>query len=161
MANENNAAADNTGIVPKRLLDNIEDIVHAVLGLILLVVAIAAVGVTVWRVITIRPFFPNGMLEAINDVLFIVIILEILRTIVARFTDGFFQLSKFLVIGVIASVRHILSVGSSLTLNQGKTTEEFQRAILELGVNAGVVLALVFAILLVRRSQKDARAQSL
>ena len=100
------------------------------------------------------------MLEAINDVLFIVIILEIIRTVVARFTDGFFQLSKFLVIGVIASVRHILSVGSSLTLNQGKSTEEFQRAILELGVNAGVVLALVFAILLVRRSEKDARAQS-
>jgi hypothetical protein len=71
------------------------------------------------------------------------------------FTDGFYQLSKFLVIGVIASVRHILSVGSSLTLDQGKSTEEFQRAILELGVNAGVVLALVFAIVLVRRAEND------
>ncbi|CAI8369831.1 MAG: Uncharacterised protein [Cellulomonadaceae bacterium TMED98] len=95
------------------------------------------------------------MLEAINDVLFIVIILEIVRTIIARFTDGFYQLSKFLVIGVIASVRHILSVGSSLTLDQGKSSEEFERAILELGVNAGVVLALVFAIVLVRRSEKE------
>lgn len=160
MAKEKNVPSDNTGIVPKRLLDSIEDILHAVLGLILLVVAVAAVGVTVWRVITIRPFFPNGMLEAINDVLFIVIILEIIRTVVARFTDGFFQLSKFLVIGVIASVRHILSVGSSLTLNQGKSTEDFQRAILELGVNAGVVLALVFAIVLVRRSEKEAQAKS-
>jgi hypothetical protein len=95
------------------------------------------------------------MLEAINDVLFIVIILEIVRTIIARFTDGFYQLSKFLVIGVIASVRHILSVGSSLTLDQGKSSEEFERAILELGVNAGVVLALVFAIVLVRRSENQ------
>ena len=145
---------DETGIVPKRWVDRLEDIFHAVLAVILLVVAVAAVGVTIWRVLTIRPFFPNGMLEAINDVLFIVIILEIIRTVIARFTDGFFQLSKFLIIGVIASVRHILSVGSSLTLDQGKTQEEFQRAILELGVNAGVVLALVFAIVLVRKHQQ-------
>jgi uncharacterized membrane protein (DUF373 family) len=145
---------DETGIVPKRWVDRTEDILHAVLAVILLVVAVAAVGVTIWRVLTIRPFFPNGMLEAINDVLFIVIILEIIRTVIARFTDGFFQLSKFLIIGVIASVRHILSVGSSLTLDQGKNQEEFQRAILELGVNAGVVLALVFAIVLVRKHQQ-------
>ncbi len=149
---------DETGIIPKKWVNRIEDGFHAVLGVILLGVAIAAVGVTIWRVLTIRPFFPNGMLEAINDVLFIVIILEIIRTVIARFTDGFFQLRKFLIIGVIASVRHILSVGSSLTLNQGKTQEEFQRAILELGVNAGVVLALVFAIVLVRNSEKNHKA---
>ena len=147
----------DTGIVPKAWVERIEGVFHAALGVILLAVAIVAVGVTVWRVLTIRPFFPNGMLEAINDVLFIVIILEIIRTVIARFTDGFFQLSKFLIIGVIASVRHILSVGSSLTLNQGKTSEEFQRAILELGVNAGVVLALVFAIVLVRNDEAGRR----
>jgi len=146
---------DETGLVPKKLLDTLEDGFHALLGLILAVVAAVAVVVTIWRVVTIRPFFPNGMLEAINDVLFIVIILEIIRTIIARFTDGFFQLSKFLVIGVIASVRHILSVGSSLTLDQGKSSEEFQRAILELGVNAGVVLALVVAIVLVRNIKSE------
>ena len=150
---------DETGIVPKRWVDRTEDILHAVLAAVLLVVAVATVGVTIWRVLTIRPFFPNGMLEAINDVLFIVIILEIIRTVIARFTDGFFQLSKFLIIGVIASVRHILSVGSSLTLDQGKSQEEFQRAILELGVNAGVVLALVFAIVLVRKHQQTRPAQ--
>ena len=149
-----------SGLIPKRVLDTLEDGFHAVLGVILLGVAAVAVIVTVWRVLTIRPFFPNGMLEAINDVLFIVIILEILRTVVARFTDGFFQLSKFLVIGVIASVRHILSVGSSLTLDQGKSSEEFQRAILELGVNAGVVLALVVAIVLVRGSGSEKKRKS-
>ena len=149
---------DHTGLIPKKWLDRIEDSFHAVLGAILLAVALVAIGVTVWRVLTIRPFFPNGMLEAINDVLFIVIILEIVRTVVARFTDGFYQLGKFLVIGVIASVRHILSVGSSLTLDQGKTSEEFQRAILELGVNAGVVVALVTAIVLVRRVEESTNA---
>jgi hypothetical protein len=47
---------ENTGLIPKRLLDAIEDGLHAILGVILLLVGIAAVVVTVYRVLTIRPF---------------------------------------------------------------------------------------------------------
>ena len=62
-------------------------------------------------------------------------------------------ISSFLIIGVIASVRHILSVGSSLTLSTGKTTEAFDRGILELIVNGGIVIALVVAILITRQAE--------
>jgi uncharacterized membrane protein (DUF373 family) len=86
------------------------------------------------------------MIQGVNDILFIVIILEILRTVIARFTDGVYQLDKFLIIGVIAAVRHILTVGASLTLGSTKDNDLFQRALLELGVNAGIVVALVLAI---------------
>jgi uncharacterized membrane protein (DUF373 family) len=105
--------------------------------------------------LTTSPFYPNGMLQAINDILFVVIILEIARTVIARFNTGFYQLSRFLVIGVIASVRHILSVGSSLTLSIGKTPEAFERGIIELIVNGGIVIALVIAILMTRMAEKD------
>jgi uncharacterized membrane protein (DUF373 family) len=94
------------------------------------------------------------MLQAVNDILFVVIILEIARTVIARFSNGFYQLSRFLIIGVIASVRHILSVGSSLTLSTGKTPEAFDRAIIELIVNGGIVIALVVAILITRQAEK-------
>jgi uncharacterized membrane protein (DUF373 family) len=94
------------------------------------------------------------MLQAVNDILFVVIILEIARTVIARFSSGFYQLSRFLIIGVIASVRHILSVGSSLTLSTGKTPEAFDRAIIELIVNGGIVIALVVAILITRQAEK-------
>ncbi len=140
-------------MVPQRALDVIEDIFHLVLTALLFLVALGAVIYTVIRLVTTAPFFPDGMLQAINDILFVVIILEIARTVIARFKNGFFQLSRFLIIGVIASVRHILSVGSSLTLNTGKTTEAFERAVIELGVNAGIVLALVIAIYITRRSE--------
>jgi hypothetical protein len=88
--------------------------------------------------------------------LFVVIILEIARTVIARFNSGFYQLSRFLIIGVIASVRHILSVGSSLTLSTGKTAEAFDRGIVELIVNGGIVLALVLAILITRQAEQGA-----
>jgi uncharacterized membrane protein (DUF373 family) len=95
------------------------------------------------------------MIQGVNDVLFIVIILEILRTVISRFTDGAYQLDKFLIIGVIAAVRHILTVGASLTLEASKSDEIFRRSIYEMGLNAGIVVALVFAIFLSRVSNKN------
>jgi uncharacterized membrane protein (DUF373 family) len=95
------------------------------------------------------------MIQGVNDILFIVIILEILRTVISRFTDGVYQLDKFLIIGVIAAVRHILTVGASLTLTASKSDEAFRRALYELGLNALVVVALVFAIFLSKSAHRD------
>jgi uncharacterized membrane protein (DUF373 family) len=134
-----------------RVLDRAEDAFHIVLTVILLGVALGALVFTVVRIVTTAPFFPTGMLQAVNDVLFIVIILELARTVIARFQDGFYQLSRFLIIGVIASVRHLLSVGSSLTLNTDKTQEAFDRGIIELGINTVIVLVLVIGIFLTRK----------
>jgi uncharacterized membrane protein (DUF373 family) len=147
-------------MVPTKALDAIEDVFHVVLTILLFLVALGAVIFTVIRLFNTEPFYPNGMLQAINDILFVVIILEIARTVIARFNTGFYQLSRFLVIGVIASVRHILSVGSSLTLSIGKTPEAFERGIIELLVNGGIVVALVLAIFMTRVAERQPGASS-
>jgi len=151
---ESPPASDSRGysVIPGRIANYVEDVFHIVLAVMLVLIAIAAFGVVLWRVVTTEPFFPTGMIQAINDILFIVIILEIVRTIIARFTDGVFQLQNFLVIGVIAAVRHILTVGASLTLEPDKPQQDFERALLELGVNTLIVLGLVIAIYLARAS---------
>jgi uncharacterized membrane protein (DUF373 family) len=146
-------------MIPTKLVDTLEDGFHVVLTALLFIVALGAVIFTVERLLTTAPFYPNGMLQAINDILFVVIILEIARTVIARFNTGFYQLSRFLVIGVIASVRHILSVGSSLTLSIGKTPEAFERGIIELLVNGGIVIALVLAIFMTRRAEQEPKAE--
>jgi uncharacterized membrane protein (DUF373 family) len=147
-------------MVPTKVLDAVEDVFHVVLTALLFLVALGAVIFTVVRLFETTPFYPNGMLQAINDILFVVIILEIARTVIARFNSGFYQLSRFLVIGVIASVRHILSVGSSLTLSIGKTPEAFERGIIELLVNGGIVVALVLAIFMTRVAERQPGATS-
>lgn len=146
-------------MIPTKLLDRIEDVFHVVLTALLFLVALGAVILTVIRLFTTEPFYPNGMLQAINDILFVVIILEIARTVIARFKSGFYQLSRFLVIGVIASVRHILSVGSSLTLSIGKTPEAFERGITELLVNGAIVISLVLAIFMTRMAERENEAK--
>ena len=145
-----------TSILPLKYVDLIEDIFHAILAIALLVIGIGAFFYSVKRLFETTPFFPNGMIQGVNDILFIVIILEILRTVISRFTDGVYQLDKFLIIGVIAAVRHILTVGASLTLESGKSDEAFDRAIFEMGLNALIVVALVFAIFLSKNAHRKA-----
>lgn len=93
--------------------------------------------------------FAVTITRAVNGVLFIVIVLELLRTIVARLDGGGFQLQPFLVIGIISASRHILTVGAQLSLTGGQLP--IGRTMIELAVNAGVVLALSVALVLVRR----------
>ena len=125
-----------------------EDAFHAILALTLFTIAIGALYFIIKRLFETSPFFPLGMIQGVNDVLFVVIILEILRTVISRFTDGIFQLDKFLIIGVIASVRHLLTVGASLTLESSKPDSAFQRSLAEMALNAGIILVLVLAIYL-------------
>lgn len=143
-----------TSIIPVKLVDLVEDLFHAVLAISLFVIGVGAFFFSVKRLFETAPFFPNGMIQGVNDILFIVIILEILRTVISRFTDGVFQLDKFLIIGVIAAVRHILTVGAALTLESTKSDEAFRRSMYEMGLNAGIVVALVFALYLSKAAHR-------
>ena len=92
------------------------------------------------------------MTSGIDDVLFVVIVLELLRTVVAHLETEDFQLRSFLIIGIISAVRHILGVGARLTLEAGITDTQFNRAQIDLGVSAVVVLALAVSFILISRA---------
>jgi uncharacterized membrane protein (DUF373 family) len=151
--------SNDASLIPVTFIDKLEDLLHGFLGIILFAISILAAGFSLQRLIETRPFYPLGMIQGINDILFVVIILEIMRTVIVRFTDGIFQLDNFLIIGVIAAVRHILTVGASLTMEKSKSTEYFNRSLMEMGVNTGIVVALVFALFLSRAARKPAAAK--
>jgi uncharacterized membrane protein (DUF373 family) len=152
---EKEKTSAETSIIPIKFVDMVEDIFHAILAVTLFIIGVFAFFYSVRRLFETAPFFPNGMIQGVNDILFIVIILEILRTVISRFTDGVYQLDKFLIIGVIAAVRHILTVGASLTLESSKSDAAFERSIYEMGLNALIVVALVFAIFLSKAAHKN------
>jgi uncharacterized membrane protein (DUF373 family) len=152
---EKEKTSAETSIIPIKFVDMIEDVFHAILAVTLFIIGVFAFFYSVRRLFETAPFFPNGMIQGVNDILFIVIILEILRTVISRFTDGVYQLDKFLIIGVIAAVRHILTVGASLTLESSKSDTAFERSIYEMGLNALIVVALVFAIFLSKAAHRN------
>jgi uncharacterized membrane protein (DUF373 family) len=132
-----------------------EDVVNLAISLLLLGIA----GVVLYRTasdfVTSAHIFPVGVTSAINGVLFTIIVMEILSTVAAHFEGAGFQLKPFLVIGIISAVRHILTVGAQLSLAGEGSTTHLHNSLLELGVNSGVVLSLVIALVLVRRTETD------
>ena len=92
--------------------------------------------------------FAVTITRAVNSALFIVVVLEL--------EGGGFQLQPFLVIGIISATRDILTVGAELSLVGEQTP--LVRTMTELGVNAGVVVALSVALVLVRRFARLDRA---
>lgn len=127
---------------------------HYAVALLLVGIAGAVLFKTASGLVSFHGAFWVSMPTAINDVLFVVIILEIFRTILAHFHEGGFQLRPFLIIGIISAVRHVLTVGAQLSLQADAPEKHITQSLTELGVNAAVVLALVIALVLVDRCKK-------
>lgn len=132
-----------------------DDLVHLVIALLLLALAVSVIGSTVVDFLQGEDPFVLRVTYAVNGVLFVIILMEVLRTVVAHFTHGTFQLMPFIAIGIISAVRHILTVGSALTLGTELGEQEFDRLLLELAVNTGVALGLVVALVLLRSRRID------
>jgi uncharacterized membrane protein (DUF373 family) len=136
------------------LLQVAEDVVHYVVAIVLVGVA----GVVL--VHSVLDSFDGGhdtfaeqVTSVINSILFVIIVMEILRTVVAHFDDAGLQLKPFLIIGIISAIRHILTVGAQVSLGGEHDPEHFRQTQIELGVNAAVVIALVLGLVLVWRSE--------
>ena len=127
-----------------------EDVVFLALALLLFGIAVLVLVHTTRTLVTppAREVFAESVTQALNGVLFVVIVIEVLRTIVGRFQGRGFRLQPFLVIAIVSTVRHILTVAARLSLvgEQKGTT-----LIIELLANAGVVLVLVTSLVMLRR----------
>ncbi len=140
---------------PLHALDLAEDAIQFVVAAVLVLVAAVVLYQSIDEFFTDTGSFADRITDVTNGILFVIIVLEILTTVVAHFEVGGFQLKPFLIIGIISAVRHILSVGAQESLVGAESAGAFRQAQIELGVNAGVVLALVVGLILVRRSDVD------
>jgi uncharacterized membrane protein (DUF373 family) len=127
-----------------------EDFIYAAVAGVLVAIASVLLYHTVADALSTDAVFSERITAAVNGVLFVVIVLELFRTVIAHLQGGGFQLRPFLIIGIISAVRHILLVGArSLSSETDKT---FNHTQIELGVNGGVALVLVIALVLLIRS---------
>jgi uncharacterized membrane protein (DUF373 family) len=140
---------DHKGLV---VIDRAEDVAHYLVALMLLAITAIVLYQSAEHLVENRHHFAVQVTQGINDVLFVVIVLELLRTVLAHLETNDFQLKSFLIIGIISAVRHILGVGARITLTGTPTHDAFVRAQIELGVGAGVVLALAISFLLISRT---------
>lgn len=132
-----------------RIMYGAEDLTYFLIALVLFVSAFILIGVTLTH-------FQNGLttlniLNCVNDMLLVVIILELVSTVLIYLTERRISIKPFLLIGVISSVRRILIVGAQMSIHVDTTPELFRMAIIELVVNAGIIIILVGAFVLLSK----------
>jgi uncharacterized membrane protein (DUF373 family) len=141
-----------------RALEGLEDLLHALVALVLVGVSVAVLCHVLTHDLSqlLHGFsaparFYEPVLATVNDALFVIIILEILRTVIEHFQQETFALQPFLIIGIISTVRHLLMVGARLLLGEVVSEAQFRHLTLELGLSGSLTFVLVLAFALLRR----------
>lgn len=96
--------------------------------------------------------FPGTVVGAIDGILVVIILLDIVHTVFRHLRSWTFAVRPFLIIGILAGVRDILSASAHLTLSSHLSTSDFHDTLIGLGVGVGVVVFLLFGLLLLRFS---------
>ncbi|HEX9412492.1 MAG TPA: phosphate-starvation-inducible PsiE family protein [Ktedonobacterales bacterium] len=91
---------------------------------------------------------PQAIINLVSDLLLTMIIMEVASTVTHYLRDKATSVKPFLFIGIISGTRGILAVGARLSV-ANVTGPDFLHAMVELAVNAGVIIALSIAMRLI------------
>jgi len=94
----------------------------------------------------------SSILLVINDVLFVLIIMELLWTVIRYLRRQEFSLLPFIAIGIISSLRRILMIEAQLSMTE-KGHDYYMLS--ELGISTAIVFVLVIAYYLINKSDRD------
>ncbi|MFZ0167860.1 MAG: phosphate-starvation-inducible PsiE family protein [Candidatus Dormiibacterota bacterium] len=140
------------GLLEAKPLRHAVDLVQYGVALVLLLIALVVLVRTTSDFLTAQSNYPQNLISAIDGVLVVIIVVDVLRTVLTHFEGSGFPLQPFLIIGIISAVRDILSVSARLALQGPVSGASFERLAIELGVSSGVALALAGALVLTQRN---------
>jgi uncharacterized membrane protein (DUF373 family) len=160
-------AVTRLGRAADRIFHQIEIFAYMLLGLLLAVAAILGIiGTAMLLVHSLQPSADaDSLVVAIDRLLFVLMVVEILHTVRVSFRSGTLVAEPFLVVGLIASIRRVLviTLESSQANPIGKWTTDSQALLhstmLELLVLGGLILIMVMSIYLLRRTDRRAAVE--
>jgi uncharacterized membrane protein (DUF373 family) len=117
-----------------------------------------------WYVFMIVAFNHGALLVAglklLNDLLLVIILLELFRTVVRFLQTEILSLEPYLAVGIIACTRRVLTASAELSHLPEVTNDQFYRYLMDVGVNVGVIMVLILAVFLVRKRPASAISAS-
>ncbi len=148
MADTPAKGSQRADIVVRWLIIAIE---YAIVASLLMVASIVLVR-TVISFLRYGSTFPAAVVAAIDGILVVIIVLDIAHTVFGHLRSSVFPVRPFLVIGILAGVRDILSASAHLTLSSPLSQHDFYDTLISLGVGVGVVVFLLLGLLILRFS---------
>src|SRR5690242_18444480 len=129
-------------------LEAADAIVYGLVGIVFLFGALGMLGYSLVA-------FPSNLRGAgfalaivtlVNDLLLVMIIMEVLRTVLSYLQERATSLQPFLFIAAISATRRILAIGARMSVaSENLTPVQFQQAMIDLVANAGAILAIAIA----------------
>ncbi len=97
---------------------------------------------------------PAG-LKLLNDLLLVIILLELFRTVVRFLQTEVLELEPYLAVGIIACTRRVLTASAELSHQLEVVTREarqelFQQYVMDVGLNVTVIIVLILGVYLLR-----------
>ena len=144
-----------------RLISKGETVTYGAVAILLLFVAAAIAVYLVKFVLSSgdQPFFAT-LITVINEVLLIMIVMELLRTVTRLLLSpghdvGIEDLNPFLVIAGISVTRRVLAIGAGLSVSESGghilEKEKFAQSMVELGVSGLIILLVAISLWLINR----------
>jgi len=99
-------------------------------------------------------------LKLLNDLLLVIILLELFRTVIRFLQTEILDLEPYLAVGIIACTRRILTASAELSHLPAVTDMQFYQYIMDVGLNVTVIMVLVVGVFLVRKRPASSPATS-
>ena len=158
---------DPVARISANFLDNGDSVIYAIVGLCFLIGGLIALGYSFWDFADHLTNLPRGtslapatlaiaIIQLVSDLLLVLIIMEVLGTVTHYLQSHTTSLRPFLFIGIVSATRGILSIGARLSVESTRPTgSDFTSVMIELGVNAAVILALGITLKLLGKLIED------
>jgi uncharacterized membrane protein (DUF373 family) len=158
---------DRIAAFSSTLLDRVDSLVYAIVGVCFFIGALCALGYSFWDfgdalLFPASPLQPGtppevaaAIIKLVSDLLLVLIIMEVLGTVIHYLKSHATSLRPFLFIGIVSATRGVLSIGARLSIEGQVSAADFPHAMIELGVNAAVILALGITLKLLGKLVED------
>ena len=153
------AEARTWGTALAKLLRLAEEFVYILIGVLLVIAAVGLLLSAGFRFVsTVGADAHHATLEILDTLLLVLMLAEILYTLIVTLVEHVLVLRPFLIIALIAVVRRVLVITAQQVSLVSASAEQFSRAMLELGLHAGLILVLVISLVLLTRFQVESQS---
>ena len=148
-------------IVPA--LEAADAIVYSLVGVVFLFAALGMLGYSLFAFpASLRATgFALAVVTLVNDLLLVMIIMEVLRTVLSYLQERATSLQPFLFIAAISATRRILAIGAQMSVTGDTLSpDKFRQVMIDLGANAGAILVIALALYLLGRRPAESENSS-
>jgi uncharacterized membrane protein (DUF373 family) len=133
-----------------------ENLVYILVGALLAIGALMVLAAVGYHLVKdIADGVEKGVTSALDGLLLVFILLELLAGVRATMKERKLVAEPFLIVGIIASIKEIVVLTLESKDIYGSDTRAFRNAVTEIAVLAGVILLIAVSNFLVRRKERE------